>query len=195
LKTETIYISEFNPETIRVKIPEKPQDFSLYIYKDGEPYYVRDFGDFDTIDINLKNKGKYTFSVPVQVIYRKNLEAKCPIKLSELPKYERDYPLPENWEKDIQMGRTPARMYAKHGILQTSPNFNNYPLEWRVYILLHELAHSKYKTEWKADTLALYWFCHLGYNYSQALYALSKVLHQSPLNIERINNIYNRIKP
>lgn len=192
--TDSVIIK--TPETIRVRVSKPSPEFSLIIYKDGKLYYIRDFGDFTDVNINLKNQGKYTFNVPVQILSRQPIVISCPIKRSELPPFERNYPLPDKWEKNIEMGRTPARMLSKHGLIETSDKFDSYPLEWKVYILLHELAHSKYKTEWKADTLALYWFCHLGYNHSQALYSLSKVLHKdNPKNFERIENIYNFVKP
>lgn len=192
---KNIVIGPDQPQTIRVRIKNAAPGFSLAITRNRIPYYYREVEGSDTININLKNAGDYEFSQPVELLYQGPLKIVCPVKYNELPKFERNYPLPDRWEKDIQIGRSPARMFAKHGIVETGERFNLLPEEWKVYILLHELAHSKYKTEWKADTLALYWFCHLGYNHSQGLYALSKVLHQSPDNKKRIMNIYNRIKP
>ena len=195
-KTDKIYIKKDFPRTIRVRVEKPSPDFSLIIHKDGELYYIRDFGNFDAVNINLKNEGIYTFNVPVEILSNEYMKVVCPIGREDLPEFERNYPLPDTWERDIEMGRTPARMLSKHGLIETSDKFNKLPLEWRIYILLHELAHSKYKTEWKADTLALYWFCKLGYNHSQALYSLSKVLHKdNPVNLHRIKNIYNFVKP
>ena len=190
-----INIGPDRPETIRARIKNAGPDFSLAITRNGEPYYYREVSGTDTININLKQPGNYQFSRPVEILRRGDLVVNCPISRRELPQFERNYPIPDKWEKDIEIGRSPARMYPKHGVIQTGERFNSFPLEWRIYILLHELAHSKYKTEWKADALAMYWFCSLGYNHSQGLYALSKVLHQSPQNIERITKAYNLIKP
>jgi len=195
VQVSKITISQDKPETIRVRVPSARPGFSLRIYKNGVFYYLRDFGNFDAININLKNPGEYIFSAPVEILSRAPLVINCPISFSDLPEFERNYPLPDQWEKDVEIGRTPGRMFAKHGLIQTGERFNSFPLEWRIYVLLHEIAHAKYKTEWKADTLALYWFCLLGYNHSQALYALSKVLHQSPANMKRIKNIYKFVKP
>lgn len=191
----SVNIGVDSPETLRVRLKDAAPGLSLYIYRNSELYYLREIGDFDAININLKQPGNYTFSTPIEIINRQPICINCPIKREDLPQFERKYPLPDKWEKDIEIGRSPARMFPAHGIIETGERFNGLPLEWKIYVLLHELAHSYYKTEWKADTLALFWFCKLGYNHSQALYSLSKVLKQSPENMNRIYNVYKYIKP
>ena len=168
---------------------------NLTIYRNSQPYYFRELPpNEDTINLNLKHSGIYSFSTPFEIVEKKPLIVNMPITEDDLPKPEREYNFPQNWEKNIEMGHTPARMLASHGLVQTGENWSKMPYEMRIYILLHEMAHSKYKTEWKADTLALYMFCKLGYNHSQAMYSLTKILNPIPANLERIKNIFKYIK-
>lgn len=96
-------------------------------------------------------------------------------------------------EKAEGLVNTPARTWAKDGYIQTGEQFDSLPSQMAFFILLHELGHQKYSTEWKTDLFALAHFLKLGYNESQAFYALTKVLNRKPDNVERMKKLYNII--
>ncbi len=142
--------------------------------------------------ISFPRIGKYYSNKEIESIKTFPLETFDII--SVMPKTERDYN-PENIyvEKVQDLANTPARTWAKEGYIQAGSVLDTYPSQWAFFILLHELGHQKYFTEWKTDLFALYQFLKLGYNESQAFYALSKILNRKPDNIERIKNLYNVI--
>lgn len=112
-----------------------------------------------------------------------------------IPAPERDYAPESIYIEKVQgLSNTPARTWAKKGYIQRSPSLDSMPSQMDFFIMLHELGHQKYFTEWKTDLFALYHFLKLGYNASQALYALTKVLNSKPENIDRIKRIYNLIE-
>lgn len=85
---------------------------------------------------------------------------------------------------------SPARIFTDKQIICVNKKFFSYPIEVRMFILLHEVGHFFYTEEWKCDTFAAYHFLDLGFNPSQAFEALAGVLHPGQRNDERINNIY-----
>jgi hypothetical protein len=68
-----------------------------------------------------------------------------------------------------------------------------YPIEVRLFILLHEVGHFYYSEEWKCDAYAAYHFLEWGCNPSQAFEALAGVLHDNKTNDDRINKIFKTI--
>lgn len=94
---------------------------------------------------------------------------------------------------------SPARIYSTKGIIVLNPKFDAYSNEIKAFILLHELGHFYYQTEWKCDQYAAYHFINtFNFNTSQAFLGLDEVLHKTKNNgqphtenLERINKIYN----
>jgi len=117
----------------------------------------------------------------------------CKIKF-DLPTPERNKLKNFKIEFNPTLQGTPARIFTDSGLVEIGPQFQNYEPPTKLFILLHELGHFYYKTEWKTDTFALYWYLKLGYNKSQAFYALSRVLKTSPENMKRLINVFNKIK-
>lgn len=87
---------------------------------------------------------------------------------------------------------TPARIFTLKypAIIEVGDKFYTYPKQVRLFILLHEFGHLFYETEWKVDRFALWAFLRLGYNKSQAFYALSMVLSDTPQSHERIGKLF-----
>lgn len=183
---------------------EIAQECSLFVPSNGLPdymeirnsagkvFYFRHKPDgVETIKININKPGQYTANFDAFATV-KPLEIFNPIK--QLPTKERDF------RTEIQihgkkLDKTPALIYAKYGVVHYDRDkFAALPIPCKVFILLHEIGHFFYTTEWKADTFALYHFCKLGYNPSNAFYTLSKILEGKSEEQElRLKNLHNCI--
>lgn len=159
----------------------------------GKVFYFRYIkGSEDQIKININKPGDYTANFDADATVTE-LQISQPVR--KLPTKERDLRTELQIQKKNLEG-TPARIYAKFGILQyDEKQFENLPIPCKVFIMLHEIGHFFYSTEWKTDTFALYHFCELGYNPSNAFYTLTKILKnpQGEEPSQRINNLYNCI--
>lgn len=165
---------------------------SIYDSK-GRRIYRRYFGGLaDNFSVNLPQKEEYYIDNNIEIRDRLPL-VPCKVKF-DLPTPERNRLKPFNIEFKADLKGTPARIFTDAGLVQIGPEFNRHEPPTKLFILLHELGHYYYKTEWKTDTFALYWYLKLGYNKSQAFYALTKVLKTSPRNMTRILNLFNKIK-
>lgn len=91
---------------------------------------------------------------------------------------------------------TPARIFTEltPARIEYGAKLKSYPMQQRMFILLHELGHMRYATEHKADTWALRQFLQMGLNASQAFYALSNILHRSPQNIARMKTLFSHLQ-
>lgn len=94
---------------------------------------------------------------------------------------------------------SPARIYSALGVIVLNPKFDTYANEIKLFILLHEVGHFYYKTEWKCDMYAAYHFINtFNCNPTQAFESLAGVLHDTKpdgtpheINNDRIKRIYN----
>lgn len=196
-----MFSSEINipiPCTVAVRL--KPDSNGNFPYKirlhsaNGELYYLRELdGTLGEVNINIVHAGKYTSNIPVDV---QNINT---LKRSgydiDLPQPERNrvkpFKIVEN--DDLGVNDTPARIFTDTGVIEVGQKFKQYPPPIRLFILLHEFGHFYYKTEWKTDLFALKLYLMLGYNESNAFYALSKVLGHSEQSVDRIKRIFNAI--
>lgn len=89
---------------------------------------------------------------------------------------------------------TPARTCVKKGLIELSPRIFEMPRFVRMFIMLHELGHNMYITEWKCDVFALYVMMKKGCSISQCFYALDMVMKPSDAKDERLKKIYSYIK-
>jgi hypothetical protein len=146
----------------------------------------------DNFSLNLPTAGTYYFGEELSVRDRLHL---VPNKVRfTLPEPERNRYKPFKIEFNKELKGTPARIFTQEGVIEVAPTYYKLDPPTRLFILLHELGHYFYETEWKTDTFALYYYLKLGYNKSQAFYALSKVLHPSAGNMERITRLFNKTK-
>ena len=167
--------------------------FSLYS-SDGSCYYDRDLKEgTDKVTISIHQTDEYTANVPFEISPTENKTTGEKIELFK----------PERWRwKDIEvvynpeLKGTPARIFTMKdpAIIEVGDKFYSLPKQVRMFILLHEYGHLFYQTEYMVDTFALKVFLNCGFNPSQAFYALSKVLKTTPQGIDRILNIYNKLK-
>lgn len=138
---------------------------------------------------NLPYENTYIFDGPGLEI--KNITPlQKVIKTIELPTPDRNK---EFGVKEILYNNestSPARIFTNEQIICVNKKFFDYPIEVRMFILLHEVGHFFYTEEWKCDTFAAFHFLDMGFNPSQAFESLAGVLHQGKRNDERIENIF-----
>lgn len=147
--------------------------------------------------------GKFKINLPVPAVYS---FTGVPLKLQKIGPLEIvnktiELPTPDR-NKEVGLegiffddsSNSPARIYTNEKTILVNKKFFEYPIEVRMFILLHEIGHFFYTEEWKCDTFAAYHFLKMGFNPSQAFESLAGVLHPSERNDERIKNIYNLMK-
>jgi len=182
------------PSTARLYFEDAPRAFRIYSEQNNRLHFTRpNRQGLDEIAVNFPRPGVYS-------IEGKAITQLAPLKKRnypvQLPPAERtgaaepnEIFLTENF--DVQ--HTPARIRPKTGEVQVCAGFNELPNEVRFFILLHELGHRQYKTETYCDQFALKKFLECGYNPSQAVIALTRILRNTPENMERINNIFKLV--
>jgi hypothetical protein len=173
-KPSTIFLTAANPGAVKIYCNEK-----LYAERPAAKNFK----------FNLPYANNYIFSgVPLEIQDIKPLQKV--IKTIELPTPDRDKPF---GIKDIVYNNdstSPARIFTNEQIICVNKKFFDYPIEVRMFILLHEVGHFFYTEEWKCDTFAAYHFLDMGFNPSQAFESLAGVLHEGKRNDERIENIF-----
>lgn len=161
----------------------------------GRVIFFRNFKKPQKFAVNLPREGSYSFTGSEV----KNVLPLVPNAITfELPTPEREglfkpFKIVENNDQK-QMKGTPARIFTEAGVIEVSDKFKSLPPQIRLFILLHEMGHFFYKTEWKTDTFALYYYLKMGYNSSQALYALTRILHPTQRNFDRIQKLFKKIQ-
>jgi hypothetical protein len=162
----------------------------LTVYTKGIVYAVRPFKE-EVFKINIPFTGTYTFNGECDLIRQTNLQ-KCQ-NVIELPTKERNKLV---FVKKVVFDdiSSPARIYTDEGVIIINQDWLNYPIENRFFILLHELGHFYYTTEWKCDTFAAHHFIKLGFNPSQAFESIAGVLCPNKTNDHRIQNILTILK-
>lgn len=98
--------------------------------------------------------------------------------------------------------KSPALIFRNKPVIQYNPLIlEKLPTPVQTFILFHEMGHiffgpelSIEDREIKTDRWAVVTFLNEGYPLSSALYALTKVLNRSPLNVKRIIEQSNLLK-
>jgi hypothetical protein len=152
--------------------------------------FFRHIGNFSKIKINLPNPASYTINVG-NVVDIKPIEI-TPLNVV-LPEVERMKEKPCEIKYNKKLTGTPARIFTDAGVIEIGDEFYKYPPPIRLFILLHEYSHFFYKTESFCDLWAAKKFVEAGYNASNALYSISKVLKKTPFNVERIKFLHGQI--
>lgn len=167
----------------------------LMLYK-GSIWIDRDLKhDANKISFNIVRDGIYTTPNNINITEIKPLIVSSSIKLYE-PERNRERPFKIVYNSSLGEHATPARIYTNMlpAKIEIGKRFFLYPIQVRMFILLHELGHLYYKDEHKCDLFALKNFIELGYNISQGFYALSKVLHPNETNKQRILKLFKEIE-
>ena len=186
-------MKELDRATYRLKLSGKPKRFTLH-NSQGELYYIRELdGNTDEISINICHHDRYTPSIPFTVLEREELTPYGWDKI-ELPEPERNKVKQFRIKYNPNLKGTPARIFTDSGLIEIGERFYKYPPPLRMFILFHEFGHFYYITESLADLYALKMYLMLGYNESNAFYALSKILHPNEQNNERITKLFETIK-
>lgn len=168
-----------------------PRKFMLY--RNNRPYYVRYLnGRTPRIKFNIPDPGNFTGSAPFTVCKQTDIE--IPDNLPLLPDYERDRVKDVTIVHNPELVGTPARIYTQEGKIETGRDFKNFPDPFKIFFLLHEIAHLYYKTEEKCDQFALIFFLKWGHNRSTAMYCLTHVLKKSPGNVRRMLKLFDNIQ-
>ena len=208
------------PCTVYIKFTGAlPNFFKLSGAKHGL-YYFRDLqGKFPRIKFNICHADIYNSETPFDVV--KVVPIELPETLPTLPAYERneikDFVIIDNPE----LTGSPARVFAKDGVVERGREFYNHPKPIRVFILLHEIGHFFYgltdgdyikaeqmsdsegrdylkrkrnESEKKCDLFALTHYLQMGYNRSMAFYSLSRVLSRSQDNVNRLKSLFKNIQ-
>jgi hypothetical protein len=178
------------PSTYTLSICEGCKYFSLYDSK-NRLYYKRDVEGIEKIKINFPFAITLKTNNDFDILNVSNLVIKD--NQIELPTYERkrakEFTITHSNKKT-----SPSWINTHTGEIFYNDIFLKLSLPTRLFILLHEIGHFYYKTEWKADLFAYKHFMALGHNSSQAFYSISKVLSPTKKNYIRIENLFNQIK-
>lgn len=169
----------------------------VYVYAADVLYCIRPFLANTTFFINLPFESWYSFSGDGFKILNTTPLINSNI-IIDLPPPERSREFGINKITVDNLSNSPARIYTDTGIIVLNPKFFSYPIEQKLFILLHEVGHFYYKTEWKADQYAAHHYLKIGLNPSQAFKSLAGILHETrkdgtpnEINIDRIQRIYN----
>lgn len=163
------------------------------IYRNGKLYAEKPFLS-SQFQFNFPFKGKYLIVSDTDI---KIKEVKPIEKIQHnivLPLPDRDKVFKVNKIVFDDSKPSPARIFTDVGIICVNRKFLSYPVEVRLFILLHEIGHFYYTEEYKCDTYAAYHFLEWGCNPSQAFESLAGVLHDNATNDKRIDNIFNLLK-
>lgn len=177
------------------KVTPNSCDAFFLFSSDGQIYHFRHMKQgVNCIKINVLHTDDYQGNVPFQAERLGDIKPLFDKIDIEDPERSRLRPIKIVYNKHLST--TPARIFStlNPAIIEVAPKLYNMPKQMRMFILLHEYGHLFYATEWKVDLFALKAFCELGYNPSQAFYALSKILSTSKQNMERIKKLFDTLK-
>ena len=176
--------------TVYVKFTES-KPLRIEVLNDaGKVYYFRELNNnYNQIKFNICHAGHYKIN-PDCVI-----EKIVPIEIEKLnvvlPPFDRNKEKPVVFKYNPDLLTSPARIFTDKGIIETGRHFKSYPFPIRLFILCHEIGHFYYKGEENADLYACKLYVDNGYNKTNALYALTKVLRNSLNNEKRVKALFN----
>lgn len=181
------------PATVTLKFTRPFPDRVNIFIDNGQQYFFRNVGGkYSEINVNFPIPGIYQTDAG-QVHDITPLKISPIVQKITLPEHERTTN-PEgisfHYNPEIS---SPARIFRHKGRIEKGPKFYALPYSLKLFILLHEIGHLYYKTEWKCDLFACYHFLKMGYNESSCLYALTNILHRSPMNDGRILKLFNTL--
>jgi hypothetical protein len=172
-----------------IGIVVRPYSDTILLFKGDICLYKRPCKGEEIIKINCNHTGeiiikgaKFLKFVPI-----------TKYKLKSLPAPER---FDENKFKIIfsNVIKSPLVVYRKKGIIFVNNYYLQQPLEWKKFMIYHELGHQYHQTETGADTYALNMIAKNGGNLSQVYYCLLETLKPSESKNERLKNIIDYIK-
>lgn len=168
--------------------PEEGSDRVLIFDNKNRLYYQR---EAKSAKVNFPKSGFYFFK-NCKIINQLPLQKNVPNFELPIPERRREVKFPKIVFND--KFNSPARINTHESIIELGKNFKSLSIPSRLFILLHEIGHLYYTNEHYCDLFAYYHFCKLGYNNSQAFYALSKVLTLHDENLKRLKKLFEIIK-
>lgn len=171
---------------------EMPRKFVLKNDFGSIEYFRILDGKTPRIKFNLLRGGYYNSETPFEVV--KIVPIEIPSDLPALPAHERERMKPYKVVHNPALLHSPARVFTQTGIVETGPKFDDFPKAIKDFILWHEIGHFYYETEEKCDLFALINCLKRGHNRSMCYYSLSRILHRSPANIERLKSLLRNIE-
>ena len=182
------------PTTARLTYQGAPRSFRVYSEQNNRLHFYRpNEKGLKTITVNFPRPGFYGIENAPTVELLPLQKKTYPVNLPDAERTQAAAPGEMFITENFDVQHTPARINPKTGEVQVCAGFSDLPNEVRFFILLHELGHRKYKTETFCDQFALKKFLECGYNPSQAVIALTRILKPSRENMERISNIFKII--
>ncbi len=182
------------PSTARLNFKDAPRAFRIYSEQNNRLHFTRpNRQGFNEIFVNFPRPGVYSIEGNAKTEILPLKKRTYPVKLPPAERTEAAAPDEIFLTENFDITHTPARIRPKTGEVQICAGFNELPNEVRFFILLHELGHRHYKTETLCDQFALKKFLECGYNPSQAVIALTRILRNTPENLERIRNIFKLV--
>lgn len=178
--------------TVYVSFTDRPLRFE--VYDDNKKlYYFRELGGkFDKVKFNICKKGHYTTSEPIEIEKIVDIEI-IPLN-AKLPPPDRDRMKIVKVVYNNNLILTPARITGSTGVIEVGRKFKTFPFPIRLFILCHEEGHLLYADEFNADLYACNLYVNNGYNKSNALYSLTKILRPSKQNTHRIIELFKTIQ-
>ena len=167
---------------------EIPKRFYIFDSNDDIFYYRDLTPNNKTIKVNIAKADTFSINADAEIKIGP-LEVKTIQK--EMPRFEKNF-YHKNfvYSYNPNLKGTPARNFYKKGIIEIGPRFYELPKPIRVFILCHEIGHSFYHDEHKADLFAVQLYLKKGYNKTMALHSLTDVLnYDSERNRERIQKL------
>lgn len=163
----------------------------LIYFKGGGLYYERYLPATGLkFRVNIPDKGTFILK-GFKILSKEPLTKIKP--LSEIADYERNISKPDYKIKEVDQF-SPASIHHSIAEIRVNKKFKHLNYHFQVFIMLHELAHRFYKTEWKCDLWALSRFSDMGYNSSNAFYCLTRVLKRSREKTVRVKKLFNNIQ-
>lgn len=182
------------PQTARLIFKTAPRCFRIWSEQNNRLHFFRpNQKRLKEIFVNFPRPGFYSIENAPQVELLPLKKITYPVNLPSAERTESAAPNEIFLTENFDVKHTPARINPKSGEVQVCGGFEDLPNEVRFFILLHELGHRQYKTETLCDQFALKNFLERGYNPSQAVIALTRILTPGKENEERIKNIFKII--
>jgi hypothetical protein len=179
--------------TYTIKL-ERPVSVFSMLDSNGEIYHIRELPEgTNDISVNIVKSDNYTSNCDYFISNKEPLKSGGnDIEFADVERFRLK---PIKVVRNPYLQGTPARIFTMRNpaLIEVGNKFYGYPKQVRWFILLHEFGHLFYKTEWKVDKFALWAFLQMGYNKSQAFYALSKTLTNSEQSTDRIKRLFDSL--
>jgi len=174
--------------TITVK---GPLSFVKVIDKKGRTEYERIFQKLvKEANFNLPNEGIYQLITDGKGAIMGTLKKNIAPFL--MPSPQRNLPKKVSFAR-FDSNKSPAKVNVRTGTIYTSQMFDNLEPYQKRFILDHEVGHLFFDSENFADLYATKSQLDKGYNLTQCLNTLRKVLTASPERIQRIRYIFDKV--